>query len=128
MKINTPFVFHNVTQSDEGAFIAEVSGGIKTKENLLSEVSRRLRFPDYFGSNWDALEECILDLSWISEKKIKIKHFDLPISNDVENAKIYLSIMRSAVFSHYEFGKVELIVYFPEVVRGRIDWLLRSAL
>lgn len=125
MKIKNPFVFCEVMQSDSEAFIAEISEGIKTKETLLDELSKRLHFPNYFGGNWDALEECVRDLSWISENRINIKHFDIPIVNDVRNLRIYLSIIKDAVLYSQEHKRKELIVYFPEVAEDRIDWLLR---
>lgn len=34
------------------------------KSAMLKAVSDALAFPDYFGSNWDGLEECLADLSW----------------------------------------------------------------
>lgn len=34
------------------------------KERLLAALGQALRFPDYYGDNWDALEECLADLSW----------------------------------------------------------------
>jgi RNAse (barnase) inhibitor barstar len=34
------------------------------KANLLAALAGALRFPDYFGGNWDALDECLTDLSW----------------------------------------------------------------
>jgi RNAse (barnase) inhibitor barstar len=37
---------------------------IRTKEAFLDAVARALRFPDWFGGNWDALEDCLTDLSW----------------------------------------------------------------
>lgn len=37
---------------------------IRTKEEFLEAVARALRFPDWFGGNWDALEDCLTDLSW----------------------------------------------------------------
>lgn len=34
------------------------------KDDLLSALGFVLNFPDYYGVNWDALEECLFDLSW----------------------------------------------------------------
>lgn len=34
------------------------------KDGLLRAIGDLLHFPDYYGMNWDALEECLFDLSW----------------------------------------------------------------
>jgi RNAse (barnase) inhibitor barstar len=34
------------------------------KEELLRSIAQALDFPDWFGHNWDALEDCLSDLSW----------------------------------------------------------------
>lgn len=38
--------------------------GVKSKDELLKTIARALAFPDWFGGNWDALEDCLGDLSW----------------------------------------------------------------
>jgi RNAse (barnase) inhibitor barstar len=38
--------------------------GVRDKPALLEAVARVLEFPDWFGGNWDALEDCLTDLSW----------------------------------------------------------------
>jgi RNAse (barnase) inhibitor barstar len=35
---------------------------INSKKTLLNHIAKELNFPDYFGQNWDALEECLRDL------------------------------------------------------------------
>ncbi len=32
---------------------------------LIEELDHGFRFPDYFGENWNAVDECINDLSWL---------------------------------------------------------------
>jgi hypothetical protein len=52
----------------EGAAVAaavRVRGARLTgKSKMLEAMAEALAFPDYFGANWDALEECLTDLSW----------------------------------------------------------------
>jgi len=39
--------------------------GCEDKAEFLRRISAALRFPDWFGHNWDALADCMADLSWI---------------------------------------------------------------
>jgi len=38
--------------------------GAAGKDALLERMARSLAFPQWFGGNWDALEDCLSDLSW----------------------------------------------------------------
>jgi Barstar (barnase inhibitor) len=38
--------------------------GITAKDPLLERLALALGFPDWFGANWDAAEDCLADLSW----------------------------------------------------------------
>ncbi len=35
------------------------------KEQMLAAIARALRFPEWFGHNWDALTDCLLDMGWL---------------------------------------------------------------
>lgn len=37
---------------------------VREKTGLLRTIASKLAFPDWFGDNWDALEDCLSDLSW----------------------------------------------------------------
>ncbi|HEY7237651.1 MAG TPA: barstar family protein [Burkholderiales bacterium] len=38
--------------------------GVTEKPALLRRIAATLGFPAWFGDNWDALEDCLTDLSW----------------------------------------------------------------
>lgn len=39
-------------------------GGVTDRHGLFERFSSGLRLPDWFGANWDALADCLTDLSW----------------------------------------------------------------
>ncbi len=53
-------------------------GGIRGKEGFLNGAAAALEFPDYFGHNWDAFEECLTDMSWRPAPgyAILLEHFE----------------------------------------------------
>jgi RNAse (barnase) inhibitor barstar len=38
--------------------------GCSGKDDALARFARALAFPEWFGGNWDALADCLSDLSW----------------------------------------------------------------
>ena len=61
---------YRVARADEiedalrGSAISLVKIRFQEKERLLKNIASALAFPDWFGANWDALEDCLGDLSW----------------------------------------------------------------
>jgi RNAse (barnase) inhibitor barstar len=37
----------------------------RNKDEMLAAVGHTLRFPEWFGRNWDALTDCLLDMGWL---------------------------------------------------------------
>jgi RNAse (barnase) inhibitor barstar len=81
----------------QGKLVVWVPRGIRSKEKLFGIFAERLRFPDYFGWNWDALEECLQDVSWLPENRpICLVHERLPFGAG-ENRETYFAILRGAI-------------------------------
>jgi RNAse (barnase) inhibitor barstar len=49
---------------EEGGFRTSILDGsaVRDEASFFREAARALRLPDYFGHNWDALDECLHDL------------------------------------------------------------------
>jgi RNAse (barnase) inhibitor barstar len=43
-------------------------GDVRDKKDFLARVARALSFPNWFGANWDALNDCLRDLDWLPMK------------------------------------------------------------
>jgi RNAse (barnase) inhibitor barstar len=46
--------------SDAQQLIIDV-GSVKSRDELHTLLAEKLNFPDYYGMNWDAFDECIRD-------------------------------------------------------------------
>src|SRR3546814_5229736 len=56
-----------------GFAVAEIDfRGCTGKDDALARFARALHFPDWFGGNWDALQDSLSDLSWLDRKSTRL--------------------------------------------------------
>lgn len=69
-----------------------------TPGGVFAEFARALDFPDYFGHNWDALEECLADLEWLPAKGyvLLISDAHCVIPDDEEEYETLLEVLSDA--------------------------------
>jgi len=108
------FVFlNNLNEyNTEDALVARIEN-IHSKAQLLEELSAGLKFPDYFGENWDALDECLNDFHWVENSEIVIIHSNVPNISSGE-LKSYLEILSSAVKNWSNVSTHKLTVIFSD--------------
>jgi RNAse (barnase) inhibitor barstar len=85
--------------ADQWGLLVERLDGteIKDKEALLNSIGELLEFPDYYGKNWDALEDCLSDYFIGMETKGLVLIFDnsgLFFDNSPEDFKTFLEILK----------------------------------
>jgi hypothetical protein len=103
------FFFNDVKTSNCGVFI--IDNALDTKESLLRSVAKGLSFPKYFGENWDALDECINDLSWLKAKGIVVvleKADDL-LKLPLDDLTIFMNIIAGAIDN---WKKEDILLHF----------------
>lgn len=66
---------------------------------LFKTFSKKLAFPDYFGKNWDAFNECINDLEWLdySQYVVFFKNFEQTLTKNNDELAIFLNIIEEAI-------------------------------
>jgi RNAse (barnase) inhibitor barstar len=78
-------------------------------------LSRELKFPAYFGNNWDALSDCLRDLSWIKPHRVILLHEDSP-PLEAKDVVTYLDVLSECVRDWKSGENHELVVVFPREV------------
>ena len=89
--------------SHAGAYTSYLRGKrCQTEDLFFREISASFQFPDYYGENWAATDECLCDLEWLAFSKIFVVIDDFScmfsgqehIQNILQNRVIkYLTIM-----------------------------------
>lgn len=52
----------------DGFEVVRIDGAaVSDKDELLDTIAEGFGFPDWFGRNWDALEECLRDLDAVND-------------------------------------------------------------
>lgn len=77
-----------------------------SKERVLERFAQALRFPDWFGGNYDALADSLGDLSWLPADGylVLIEHSDGWRQADDENFATLLDILNEAAASWGDQG------------------------
>ena len=93
---------------------------IRSKERFLNHAAAVLSFPDYFGNNWDAFEDCLTDMSWHETDGFVVLYdnVDTFAQNSPDQFKVALEIFRDII----EFWRNQEKPFFV-VVRGHGEQL-----
>lgn len=80
--------------------------GCTGKDRVLERFARALRFPDWFGGNFDALADSLGDLSWLPADGylLLIEHSDAWRRADDENFATLLDILNEAAVAWGDQG------------------------
>jgi len=109
------FIFEPRAIPREG-HIARVLGNVGSRSALFAGLAEALKLPEHFGHNFDALEECLRDLSWIPEKTVALVHEHLP-GLPKKELVTYLEILSGAANGWKPGDAHEFLVFFPPEAR-----------
>lgn len=112
----------------DGALVVEIPAGATSREALFRALVDGLQLPGYFGWNFDALDECLRDLSWIdAAREVVLKHEDMPLEpHFAYSRRIYLQVLQDAIRFHREQNPRRLTVIFPPKLEREVEILLLS--
>ncbi len=118
-----PFRFDDeatLLAADDYAHVARIPAGLRRKRELMAALAASLALPRYFGSNWDALSDCLRDLSWLPAGKVLLLHGDVPPKRGAHR-ETYLDILREAQQSWAEDDVGRLVAAFPAAARSEVE-------
>jgi RNAse (barnase) inhibitor barstar len=81
-------------------YVASVDGKkCDNLDDLFHEFKIAFKFPDYFGYNWAAFDECLNDLDWLDSKAyvLFISDVDIVLKDNEQDFILFLKYLRKAV-------------------------------
>ena len=71
---------------------------MRSKQGALVELKRLLAFPEHFGMNWDALDDCLRDMSWAPATAyvLLVTNAQQLLADEPTNLSIMLDILIAA--------------------------------
>lgn len=75
------------------AYVAEVDGSrCRTISSFLAELATAMKFPEYFGGNYNALWDCITDLQWLEEENyvVVVHHSEALLADEAKSERDHL--------------------------------------
>lgn len=109
MRYILTFESEKVKRNDNERLIV-ITDSINSKESLFGFYSNELRFPSYFGQNWDAFNDIFSDLYWLDIDRIAIYHESLPQLNE-KDLRIYINLINELVEHSDENGKTVKFIF-----------------
>lgn len=82
---------------ERGVSVRNLRGNkMNTKEKLFDEFAAALQFPEYFGENWNALDDCLADLSWwpADSRRLFVSNAAFILVDDDAAFSLWLDILR----------------------------------
>ena len=108
--------------SGSGLSFAKIEFADKMK--LLNNIAAALEFPHWFGANWDALEDCLTDLSW-REAAGHVLLFDRAKPGD--DLGVLIDVLRSSAEYWAGRGKPFFAVFVDPARELELPELFRQA-
>src|SRR6185437_1121817 len=95
--IGFQFVADPAAWNDASARVVRLHRSVRSKRALLAEYAQQLSLPNYFGWNWDALEECLRDLHWLPDvKRVALVHEGIPLRHGSLGRRTYVQLLNGA--------------------------------
>jgi hypothetical protein len=116
------FIESGTTPAETDSLVAVVPQGVTSAKQLLETLYERLKLPEYFGFNWNALEECLRDFHWVKQRDVILIHEDLPTLTSTDLAN-YIGVLDECVRSWKPDEDHRLVVMFPKSCQARIEQL-----